>query len=561
MAANGFRENRPKVSGSVSSRVPGASLVLETSQRNRTTLRQRTRSHRNASSSTSTSADSTADAEAGEALIRDESQQTQTRPDPTRRASRREMMRRALRSIHTSALMVPDKNTPVPETIGGKEFLIPPDQVADLVSLEDVDHSLPAARSSVESEKFLLEFKKVPIESDGVAHGEASGEWEAALIITGTAVGGGSLALPYFCAAGGFIPACCLLLISYALLLGSALILVEPTIRVWEDKPGCAVSMHSVVETYLGKYWGYAAGVTFWILINCTLVSQLAKCGELTALFFGHDVTIANGAGRWIGRFGSVISANAIAFAAFDKKIGKINALATSGLFLGFLGALCFGAGGVNPQLLALGSWTAAVPALPAIAQTMTYAEAIPTVVDMCRGSRVKVRRVLALGSLGPALMYALWLAVTLGRASLADFASGGGDLAAKILAEGGALGAATATIATCASVSTLIGCYLALSRFHADTFKMNLSRRNLKLVALTVVPSLVVSMKGPEMYHLMIKFAGTVPVAFLWGVMPPLVMWKMLKGDGKLTKKWRGVLGAGALCSAVAMVVGARSM
>ena len=33
------------------------------------------------------------------------------------------------------------------------------------------------------------------------------------------------------------------------------MLLVEPTIRVWEDKPGTAVSMHSVVDTYLGKYW------------------------------------------------------------------------------------------------------------------------------------------------------------------------------------------------------------------------------------------------------------------------------------------------------------------
>ena len=211
--------------------------------------------------------------------------------------------------------------------------------------------------------------------------------------------------------------------------------------------------------------------------------------------------------------------------------------------------------------MLVAGNLVAAAPALPAIAQTMTYAEAIPTVVDMCRGSRVKVRRVLALGSLGPAVMYALWLAVTLGRASLADFAASGGDLAAKILAEGGPLGCATAAIATCASVSTLIGCYLALSRFHADTFKLNLSRRNVKLVGITVLPSLLVSMKGPEMYHLMIKFAGTVPVAFLWGVMPPLVYWKMLKGEGKLTVRWAVYLAAGTLGSAVAMAIGARSM
>jgi hypothetical protein len=59
------------------------------------------------------------------------------------------------------------------------------------------------------------------------------------------------------------------------------------------------------------------------------------------------------------------------------------------------------------------------------------------------RGSRAKVRRVLALGSLGPTIMYTLWLAVTLGRRELAVFGASGGDLAAKILADGGALGGA----------------------------------------------------------------------------------------------------------------------
>ena len=480
-------------------------------------------------------------------------------------------LKRSLRTIDTGALMVPgdgdgdgDPDAPVPEMVGGKEFLIPASETL-VRSIDDVDQSLPATRSSVESEKFLEKLSPISASGDDVAHGSKTEEWEAALIITGTAVGGGSLALPYFCAAGGFLPALLLLGVAYALLLGSALVLVEPTIRVWEDNPQAAVSMHSVVETYLGKNWGLAAGITFWVLINCTLVSQLAKCSELAALFAGFDVTSRHvasaAAGVWVGRLGAVAAAFAIAFAAFDPNVGKINAAATAGLFLGFFAALVFGFGGVNPKLLLASNLVAAAPALPAIAQTMTYAEAIPTVVDMCRGSRVKVRRVLALGSAGPALMYALWLAVTLGRASLADFAAGGGDLAAKILAEGGPLGCATAAIATCASVSTLIGCYLALSRFHADTFKLNLSRRNLKLVSLTVLPSLLVSMKGPEMYHLMIKFAGTVPVAFLWGVMPPLVYWKQLKGEGKLTVRWAAYLAAGTLGSAVAMAIGARSM
>ena len=283
-----------------------------------------------------------------------------------------------------------------------------------------------------------------------------------------------------------------------------------------------------------------------------------AKCGELAVLASGVG---ASPNAAWFARLGSVVSAFIVAGAAFNRGVGKINALATSGLFASFAAACVVGASGISGKLLLASNFVAAAPALPAIMQTMTYAEAIPTVVDMCRGSRAKVRRVLALGSLGPAVMYALWLAVTLGRGSLAEYAASGGDLAGKILADGGVLGMATALIATCASVSTLIGCYLALSRFNADTFSLPLNKGCMKLVVLTVLPSLLVSMKGPELYFLMIKFAGTVPVAFLWGVMPPLVMWTMLRGDGKLTALWKTVLGAGAAGSAVAMALGARAM
>ena len=263
----------------------------------------------------------------------------------------------------------------------------------------------------------------------------------------------------------------------------------------------------------------------------------------------------------WVSRLGSVVAAATLSAAALSRGAGRINAVATAGLFGGFASACVVGAPGVNPALLLTSNLAAAAPALPAIMQTMTYAEAIPTVVDMCRGSRAKTRRVLALGSLGPSLMYALWLAVTLGRDSLAKCAAAGGDLAGKILAEGGALGLATATIAACASASTLIGCYLALSRFNADAFDTNLSARNVKLVALTVLPSLLVSMKGPELYYLMIKFAGTVPVAFLWGVLPPLVCWRMLDGEKRLTGAWRAMLGTGAIGSTIAMAVGAMTM
>ena len=150
---------------------------------------------------------------------------------------------------------------------------------------------------------------------------------------------------------------------------------------------------------------------------------------------------------------------------------------------------------------------------------------------------------------------------MTLGRRDLAEIGAAGGDLAGRILSDGGLLGLATGAIAVCASASTLIGCYLALSRFNADTFNLPLNKTCLKLVAVTVLPSAIVSLKGPELYYLMIKFAGCVPVAFLWGVLPPLVMWVMLRGDGQLTAFKKVFLAAGCAVSTLGMIIGAYTM
>ena len=61
-----------------------------------------------------------------------------------------------------------------------------------------------------------------------------------------------------------------------------------------------------------------------------------------------------------------------------------------------------------------------------------------------------------------------------------------------------------------------------------------------------------------------MIKFAGRCPwrsCARGGRRLPPLVCWRMLDGEKRLTGAWRAVLGTGAIGSTIAMAVGAMTM
>jgi len=323
--------------------------------------------------------------------------------------------------------------------------------------------------------------------------------------------------------------------------------LSEAVIRVWETKSGEAVSILSVVTEYLGPRWAYAAGAAFIVLINCTLVSQLAKCGELGTAF---------SSGLLPNAVGTIVAGAVLAVVSFSRGVARINSVCTMGMGIAFGILVLVGLPGVTLQPLMVASFASAVPALPAFAQIMTYGEAIPTVVDMLRGDRQRVRRVLAIGTLTPVSMYMVWLAVTLGRAEWASVGAAGGDLANMLLASGGVMGASTGALGVFASASTVIGCFLALSRFIADGMHLPVTG-SLKTMALTVVPAILVSLKGPELYYLMIKFSGCIPVVFLWGLIPPMISYVMWKRSGELTVAKQGFVGLCIILSVIGLVMG----
>ena len=58
---------------------------------------------------------------------------------------------------------------------------------------------------------------------------------------------------------------------------GSGLMVAETLMHTWARSSGRAVSLLSATTEYLGKKWGFIAAVSFFVMMNCTLVSQLAK--------------------------------------------------------------------------------------------------------------------------------------------------------------------------------------------------------------------------------------------------------------------------------------------
>jgi len=380
-------------------------------------------------------------------------------------------------------------------------------------------------------------------------HSDRASDFEAIMLVVGTTVGGGFLAMPYFAAPAGFVPAVAISVAAWAFLAASGILVSETLMRTWARSSGRAVSLLSATTEYLGAKWGYITAVSFFVMMNCTLVSQLAKCGSLANFF-------SNGAISHV--MGAFVTAAVIGAVSFSRMAAKVNAVATVGIFASFLAICVFGVQNLSPSKLAFMNFAAALPALPGLVQLYTYGECLPTIVDMLRGDRKRIRRVILLGTTVPLAMYTLWLIVSLAQSGAW---AGSSDLAQTLLESGGILGSATASVAVTASISTLIGGYLALSRFCADALKKKTVTHSKSVIALTLIPSLLFAFKGPEVYFSALKFSGAVVVVILWGLIPPLMAYSLWNREGTLSMARKNLVYAWTAVASVALAFGTKSV
>src|SRR3990167_1095263 len=104
------------------------------------------------------------------------------------------------------------------------------------------------------------------------------------LLVGGTALGAGMLALPVATAGGGLIPSWLVYFLSWAFGVSTGLLFVE--IGSWLPKKANIVSM---AETILGGWGKWLAWGLYLFLFYSLTVAYVAGGGDLLSNFFGAD--------------------------------------------------------------------------------------------------------------------------------------------------------------------------------------------------------------------------------------------------------------------------------
>ena len=421
---------------------------------------------------------------------------------------------------------------------------------------------------------------------------------QAGLLIAGTTVGGGFLALPtsVVVPVGGFVPAAIRLTVVWMYLVVQSLVLCTCLVHVHDaqrddSSTDARIGIPRVAQAALGTRGAATASVLLTVLTQATLVSQLSRAGSLWA----DTTAFSDSSSSMLSyRVGCSLAALVGAIFSFggnkrnstnnnvtnDNDSTETRSLATTvnailtAIFLFFV-ILLFQAG--QEQAI----WSRCLPttalasislgpiakATPIMLQLLVYGEILPNVCHMLSYDMGRIRASVIVGSLIPLGLLTGWaaLGVALVPPALAQMAD-----PVNVLLQGGGTSIARRLLVLSASAigTTILGSFLALESAYHDVVSMVSSSSRQKQqqqstaddsnpvpqtnssfwqqgwvsnLVITLPPLLIASI-SPSIFLQAIDFAGSYPILLLYGIMPPLIALK-LRVSTRATMKWKHVL------------------
>lgn len=344
-----------------------------------------------------------------------------------------------------------------------------------------------------------------------------------ALLVAGTSIGGGMLALPVLTSEAGFFPSLVIYFFCWIFMACTGLLFLE--VSQWMKGEANILSM---ARKTLGRPGQYFAWVVYLFLFYCLTIAYIVGCGNIVTELSQHHLPDWAGSLVFLLFFAPLILIS-------TQWASHLNIWLVIGLALSYLGFVILGFHYVRPELLAHQNWSYSLRVLPIAFTSFAYQGIIPTLASHMDHEPKKIRKAILIGSFIPLIAYAIWQWLILGIIPL----EGEGGL--KEASEKGlnavqplkyfiynsavyGLGQAFAFFAL---VTSFLGVSLGLRDFLADGLRV---RKNIKgkliLALLVFIPPLVIAMSYPHIFLIALDYAGGFGCALLLGLLPIIMAW-----------------------------------
>jgi len=344
------------------------------------------------------------------------------------------------------------------------------------------------------------------------------------LLVAGTSIGGGMLALPVLTSLAGFLPSIVIYLLCWLFMASTGLLFLE--ISQWMKGDANIVSM---AEKTLGKPGKYFAWIIYLFLFYCLTVAYIVGCGNIVSELSPYHIS------DWLGPL-----LFAILFAPFilisTNLASHLNIWLVSGLALSYFGFVFLGFHYVQPALIKSHDWSYSMKVLPIAFTSFAYQGIVPTLATFMHHDAKSIRRAILIGSFIPLIAYIIWEWLILGIIPLE-----GANGLRETLQQGKnavyplkyflynesvyLLGQAFAFFAL---VTSFLGVTLGLRDFFADGLNISKDMKGkLWLALLVLLPPLAIAISYPHIFLIALDYAGGFGCALLLGLLPILMVWR----------------------------------
>ncbi len=354
------------------------------------------------------------------------------------------------------------------------------------------------------------------------------------LLVSGTSIGAGMLALPVLASFAGFIPSFFTLTFCWFFMFTTAHLILKVNLACPGD-----VNMITMADRTLGSLGKVICWVVYLLLLYSLTAAYIAGCSplflHLMKSVFGSQIP------DWSGPFPLLILFGFFVYFG-TKTVDYVNRLLMFGLALAYVALIVFLPSHLDFNLLAHVDFSASWIAVPVIFTSFGFHIIIPSLSTYLHHDAKKLKLAIAIGSLIPLFVYLAWVFLVLGVVPLSNFRGAWeeGHSAtiplAAILANPWISTVASA-FAFFAMITSFLGVSLSLSDFLGDGLKLHRFTWGRELACvITFFPPLLFVLTYNRGFLLALQYAGLF-VAILLGVLPALMAWKLPKYK---RLKWR---------------------
>ncbi|PMH43792.1 tyrosine transporter TyrP [Vibrio sp. 10N.286.49.B3] len=349
------------------------------------------------------------------------------------------------------------------------------------------------------------------------------------LIIAGTTIGAGMLALPLASAGIGFFSSLALMLMIWALMAFTALLMLE--LHQYADK---SATLHTLANTILGKQGKWVASASVLFLLYALCAAYIAGGGaQFTQRING---LLSSDISSMVGTVIFTLVVAAIVTVG-THSVDKVNRVLFTIKLIMMVAVLTFLAPNVTQSfLLSMPIQQGlVVAAIPVIFTSFGFHSSIPSIVNYLDGNTSALRKVIIIGSAMPLIVYILWQVVTLGVISQNELLANTGLTALLSTLSDSVqhsnISHSIGLFADLALVTSFLGVSLGLFEFLGDSRKKQQGTANrIQAAVITFTPPLCFALFYPQGFITALGYAA-IALAVLAVLLPVAMIHTVRKG------------------------------